>query len=317
MPSASRTCSEPSEQCRRFEQSGARRGELDGERQTVEAPADLDDGARVVVGQGEVVADGPGSIDEQLHGGQRRQLLERRRLRERGHRQRADRVLALGAQPEHGAARGQDLERRGSAARSWSSSGATPTTCSRLSSTSSVGVSREVLDQDVERRARALDGRAHRGGDARQHQLGLGDRSERHEHRRLAGRDRPSCSPTAIASRVLPMPPGPVRVTSRTSGRLEQRRHLGDVVLAPDQRRRRHRQRARSAGRRSTPADAGRAAPRSPVANRSLRSSGQVVADQPAELARAAERSVGVGALGLELGDHRRQPRLLGRAPAS
>ena len=60
--------SEPSEQCTRFQQPCASRGELDGERQTIEAPADLDDGQRVVLGQGEVVADGLGSIDEQAHG---------------------------------------------------------------------------------------------------------------------------------------------------------------------------------------------------------------------------------------------------------
>jgi hypothetical protein len=38
---------------------------------------------------------------------------------------------------------------------------------------------RELLDQDVQRRAHALDGHAHRGGDARQHQLGLSDGCER------------------------------------------------------------------------------------------------------------------------------------------
>ena len=51
-------------------------------RQPVEAPADLGHGERVVLGQGEVVAHGTGSIDEQLHGGQRHQLLEWRVTRE-------------------------------------------------------------------------------------------------------------------------------------------------------------------------------------------------------------------------------------------
>ncbi len=60
--------SEPSEQCARFQQPCASRGELDGERQTIEAPADLDDGPRVVLGQGEVIADSLGSIDEQPYG---------------------------------------------------------------------------------------------------------------------------------------------------------------------------------------------------------------------------------------------------------
>jgi hypothetical protein len=42
---------------------------------------------------------------------------------------------------------------------------------------------REVLGQGVEGRPRSLDGRSHNDGDARQHQLGLSDRSERDEYR--------------------------------------------------------------------------------------------------------------------------------------
>ena len=61
-------------------------------------------------------------------------------------------------------------------------------------------------------------GSPHRGGDARQNHLGLCNRSERHEDRPRAAQRSSSCSPTAIASRVLPTPPGPVRVTNRTSG---------------------------------------------------------------------------------------------------
>ena len=60
---------EPSEQCIWFQQADAGRRELDRKRQTVEPPADPGHGQRVVVGQGKVVADGPGTIDEQLHGG--------------------------------------------------------------------------------------------------------------------------------------------------------------------------------------------------------------------------------------------------------
>ena len=70
----------------------------------------LGHGEHVVLGQGEVAADGPGSIDEQLYRGQRGQLLDRRAGRKRGHRQGAHGVLALGAQAKHGAARGEHLE---------------------------------------------------------------------------------------------------------------------------------------------------------------------------------------------------------------
>src|SRR5687768_18193835 len=45
------------------------------------------------LGQGEVVADGLGPVDEQSHGGQRRQLFQSRTIRERRHRERADGVL--------------------------------------------------------------------------------------------------------------------------------------------------------------------------------------------------------------------------------
>ena len=63
--------SEPSEQCIWFQQSDAGRCELDRQRQTIEAAADLHNGERVSVGQREVITDGLGAIEEQLDGGQR------------------------------------------------------------------------------------------------------------------------------------------------------------------------------------------------------------------------------------------------------
>ena len=63
---------------------GASGGQLDGERETVDEPADLRDGDDVVVGQGEAVADRLRPIDEELHGRQRGQLVGGRRVRERG-----------------------------------------------------------------------------------------------------------------------------------------------------------------------------------------------------------------------------------------
>jgi hypothetical protein len=59
---------EPSEQRTRFQQSRPSRRELDGEGETFQAPADLHDVRRVLLGQGEVVADGLGPVDEQAHG---------------------------------------------------------------------------------------------------------------------------------------------------------------------------------------------------------------------------------------------------------
>jgi hypothetical protein len=87
------------------------------------------------------------------------------------------------------------------------------------------------------------------------------------------------------------MPPGPVRVT-RPDLAFQQLGDIRDLVLTPDQRRR------ATGNERDPPATARRggcrrAAPLSPAANRSPRS-GEIVTDQPPELART-ERSVGDG----------------------
>jgi hypothetical protein len=232
--------SEPSEQCIRFQQSGAGRCELDGERQTIEATADLRNGERVIVGQGEVITDGLGSIDEQLDGGQRGQLLDRCPARERRHRQRAHRVIALGPKPKHGAARCEDLE-PGAAGQQLVEVGRDVNDLLEVVQHEQGGRFRELLDQDVQRRAHALDDHARRGGDARQHQLGLSDGLERYEHRPprvaivqlLAHRDRQPRLADAAGSGEGDQPDLRLR---------EQFRDLDDVLLAPDQRRRRHRQ---------------------------------------------------------------------------
>ena len=232
--------SKPSEQCIWFQQSGAGRSELDGQRQTIEAPADLHDGERVVVGQDEVIADGLGSIDEQLDGWPRGQPLDRHALRERGHRQRADRVLALGPKPKRGAARCENLE-TGAAGQELVEVGSDADDLFEVVQHEQGGRFRELLDQDVHGRACALHGHAHRGGDARQDQLGLSDGSERHEYR-----------PLWVAIVQL-LPDGDRQSRLADSARTgegeqpdlrlrEEFRDLDDVLLAPDQRRRRHRE---------------------------------------------------------------------------
>src|SRR5262249_56215350 len=52
-------------------------GDLDGEREAIEAATDLRHGGGVLRGQGEVVTHGAGPIDEELHCRQGGQLLER------------------------------------------------------------------------------------------------------------------------------------------------------------------------------------------------------------------------------------------------
>jgi hypothetical protein len=79
-----------------FEQSRARGGELDGERQALQASADLDDRSGVGGRQSEVGPHGSGAVEEQGHGRRRRQVVDRHRGRVGRERQRRDRVLALG-----------------------------------------------------------------------------------------------------------------------------------------------------------------------------------------------------------------------------
>ena len=177
---------ESGQQRHRCEHPRAGRGELDRQRQTIEAPADLHDGGGVRVIQGEVVAHGPRPVDEQAHGGERGELLERRPLGERRHHQRLDRVLPLGPQAQHGAARGEDRDvgtRREELIQLGCRSGHL---LEVVEDEQRRGL-REVLDQGVERRARALDRRADGGGDAWQHQRRIGDRRERHELRTAPG----------------------------------------------------------------------------------------------------------------------------------
>ena len=244
------TTSEPGEQCSRIQQPAARRRELDGERQTVEAPADLRDGHRVVLGQGEVVADGLGSIDEEPHGGQCGQLFHAGSMRERRHRERADRVLPLGPEPESGAARHEDRE-PGATREEPVEVGCDADDLFEVVQHEQRRRVREVLDQDVQGRAGTVDGGADDGCDARQHQRRFDDRRQRDEHRsarvavlqsfRHGDREPRLADATGAGQGDQP-----------DLGRLQQRRDVDDVLLPPDQRRRRHRQgpRARPVRRR-------------------------------------------------------------------
>ncbi len=284
------TIFEPSEQCTRFEQSSTGRCELYRERQTVEAPADLRNGQCVVLGQGEVVADGLRSVDEQPNGRERGQRFHWRLLREHGHGQRTDRVLPLGPEPKHGLARREDLE-AGAAGQKLIELGRDTHDLFHVVQHEQRGRLPEVLDQDVQRSASALDGRAHRVRDARQHQLGLSDRRERHEHRPVriaiielfAHGDRQPRLADAAGAREGDQP---------DFGFLEQFRDLGDVVLPSDQRRRRQRQGALAppvgldGGRCRTVG--GATGSREPLAQEQ----GEVVPDESPELPWAPERTV-------------------------
>ena len=141
-----------------------------------------------------------------------------------------------------------------------------------------------------------------------QNQLGRVDRGERHEGRPLW-----EAVVQALAhgdgEPRLPTPPGPVRVTKRTPGDCSNS-ETSAISRPSDQRRRGHRQRPRGTAVALERADALPPPPRVPDLERLTQEQGEVVPDQTPELPRGAERPVGVGPLGLELRDHRRQPRL-------
>ncbi len=229
---------ESGQQRDRWEQASAGRSELDREGQPVEAATDLRDGGGVRVVQREVVADRPRPIDEEAHRRQRRELLERRAPGERRDGERLHGVLALGAEAQHGAARGEDPDVR-TCDEELIELGCHARHLLEVVENQQRRALCEELDQGVERRARAFDGRPDGGGDAWQHQCRVGDGRERHElHVALVPVER-----RADGDRQ-PRLADPARAGQRDQphiGRLEQRGQLRHVGLATDQRRRRRR----------------------------------------------------------------------------
>jgi hypothetical protein len=111
------------------------------------------------------VADRLRPIDEELHGRQRRQLVGRRRLLERGHGERGDRVLAFRPEAQNGAARREDLKTR-AASQELIKRGRDTHDLFQVVQHKQGRVIREVVDQDVQRRPRPRHGRTHRSRDA-------------------------------------------------------------------------------------------------------------------------------------------------------
>ena len=97
---------QPGEQRLRREQLRPRGRQLDRQRQTVEADADLRDRRRVRRGDGEVGLHGPSALDEERDG------LELGEVSRVGHGERRHLELPLAREPERRAARGQQLQAR-------------------------------------------------------------------------------------------------------------------------------------------------------------------------------------------------------------
>ena len=133
------------------QQPGAGCRELDGEREAIQAPADLGDGGRVVLGQREVAADRSGAIDEELHRGERLHLSHRGGVSQRRHGERVDPVLVLGAETQHRPARREDLQRGTAGQQSIEVGGNVHDLFEVVEHEESLGVA-DALDDDVQRR---------------------------------------------------------------------------------------------------------------------------------------------------------------------
>ncbi len=208
-----------------------RGGQLDGQRQAVQPPADGDDGA-----------DGVGVDDEARAAPRwpgRRAAARRRRSgpasgvgTERRQAPAAAAGTAVSPVMPSGSRLVASSRTPGQAASTWSASSATAAIrCSQLSRTISSSAPARRLDQAVEgtrrlgrrRGCRPARSSSRRSRRPRADSTACGQ-VERVVHRGQldqpdpAGQSRSSRCPVSRASRVLPAPPGPTRVTSRGSG---------------------------------------------------------------------------------------------------
>ena len=236
--------------------------------------------AALAGGEGEAVARRAGPVHEQRHRRRRRQLRRPAPWRGRAGSGSGGTGYSRSARSRSTVRLVARIATPGQRANSSSRSRAASTTCSRLSRMSSHRSSprcstRACSGESVPARsaptARAMPASTCSGSVTAASGTNTVPASKRSRNR----------SPTANANRVLPIPPGPVSVTRRTSGRPTQPGHLVDGLLPPEQRRRVHRQRATACGPGSAAAAAAGAGGGEPLAQQR----GQVVAHQPTQLA--------------------------------
>ena len=156
------------------------RGQLDGQREPVEAGADLGDGGRVVVGHRKPGLDGRGSLDEQGHGLELRQPLDRGEMLGVGEPEGWNRVLALPVEAEGFPAGGQDPDLLGGRQQLADLAGGLQHLLEVVQDQEQVLVPK-VVDDRLDRRAVGglpkPQGLGYRGKD----QGGVGDRGQGHE----------------------------------------------------------------------------------------------------------------------------------------
>ena len=157
----------------------------------------------------------PSALDEQRDCLVLGELRQRRQVGGVRQAERRNGVLLLAGHLERASAAGQDREVRAGGEELRSPTAPAPSTCSKLSRTSSARFAPRWSMTPLDGRHAAALREVERLRDRRRDEVRVGDRRElaRTRHRRGSGAiQRPA---TSRLSRVLPVPPGPVSVSSR------------------------------------------------------------------------------------------------------
>ena len=197
------------------------------------------DSRSVLLGQGEAISGGLGAVDEEPHRGQRCHVLDLRSIHERRHGKGTDRILPLGTDPQHRPTGREDAETR-AASEEPVELGCDADDMLELVEDEEGRCIRHVFGHRVQRRPRALDVGAERRCDAWHHELRSRDRSERQVPGSLWVA---VVEPTRHGDRE----PGLADPARTDEGhepavwRLDQAHDLVDLLVAPDERGRGHR----------------------------------------------------------------------------
>jgi hypothetical protein len=265
------------------QQPGAGGRQLDGQGQTLQAPAQLHHRPGVALGQGEIGARRAGAVQKQRHRRRAFQLLQWHADRVGWERQRRDRVLPLRPQPQHRPAGRQDRH-PGAAGQQLAQVAGRIQHLLQVVQDEQPAVVPQLLHQRLKRRVRPSKVGPHCPADAGQDLLGLGDCRQRHEHdigiEAVSHALGCGCHQAGLTD-----PTGPGQGHQPHVGSVEQTRHLADGLLPPDQRGRFHGQRTRTTQGRRRRGRGLRAGGGEPLAQQGR----QVVADQPPQLGGRAE----------------------------
>ena len=226
---------EPGQERRRRQDLHPGRGKLDGQRQAVEAAADGGDGGGVCCSQREVRQARLRALDEERDRGDPRQLLESAAERSaagsgRGGtgNSRSPRTCSGSRLVARMVSSGQAASKRGHVRRGLQHLLA-------VVEDEQQPLAGEVSGQRVAQRLPGDLPHAERGGNRRYDERRIGQRREIDEEDAIGITDRAPRRRLSSASRVLPVPPGPVSVTSRAPSSVEQAQDRRDFLLPADE----------------------------------------------------------------------------------